>query len=107
MFSSSRLWYNLVSSSSVHTVPLTLASGNLDQLKDFSGFDGLGTFLISVLTGGNVGGGAGAQGGGAGGPGTGGGGGGVFLEALDVVEIPLHGLSFARTSLLDRLRPTT
>lgn len=96
--------YNLVSSSSVHTVPFTLASGNLDQLNDFSGFDGLGTFLISVLTVGNDGGGAGAQGG-AGGPGTGGGGGGGCF-GTDIEPIPLHGFS-GGPSVPVRFKPTT
>lgn len=94
----------MVSSNSVQTVPFTLASGNLDQLNDLSGFDGLGTFLISVRTGGNDGGGAGAHGG-AGGPGTGGGGGGGCLGATMGV-IPLHCFSCG-ASVLVRFNPTT
>lgn len=94
-----------MSSSSVHTVPLTLASGNFDQLNDLSGFEGFGTFLISLLIGGTEG-GAGAQGG-AGGSGAGGGGGGNCL-GVDNVEIPLHCFSCNdETSPFGRFKPTT
>ncbi len=106
IFSNSNVLYNLVSSNSVHTVPLTLASGNFDQLNDFSGFDGFGTFLISVLTGGNEGGGAGAHGG-KGGPGAGGGGGGSVFGTAAIGAAPLQGFSCNATSLFGRLRPTT
>lgn len=60
-------------------VPLTLVSGNFDQLKDFKGFEGCGTFLICTGLGvERAAGGQGADGGG-GGPGAGGGGGGTKL----------------------------
>lgn len=79
--------YNLVSSSSDQTVPWSLVSGSLDQLKDLSGLDGFGTFLAGRDTGAGgggagdadeaMGGGAGAAGGGGGPGGAGGGGGGA------------------------------
>lgn len=61
-------------------MPVTLASGNLDQLKDFSGFEGCGTFFLGTsgrlhveiwADGGPCGGGGGPE------PGAGGGGGGA------------------------------
>lgn len=65
--------YSLVSSSSVQTVPFTLVSGSLDQLKDLRGLDGCGTFLDTAGRGGAIEGrGLGADGRG-GGPGAGGG----------------------------------
>lgn len=94
-----------MSSSSVHTVPLTLASGNLDQLNDFRGFEGLGTFFISARAGGNDGGGAGAQGG-NGGQGTGGGGGGACFGSAEFEAIPLH-VFLCITSLLGRFKSMT
>lgn len=93
-------------------MPFTFASGNLDQLNDFSGFDGFGTGLISARTGaaGNDGGGSGAHGG-TGRPGAGGGGGGACLGGGGGLGTPpLHGLSFCNefvTSLVGRLSPKT
>lgn len=49
------LLYHLVSSSSLQTVPWTLASGNLDQLKLFNGFVGCGTFFLVASARGNAG----------------------------------------------------
>lgn len=71
--------YNLLgSSSSAHTVPFNLASGNLAQLKDLRGWDGWGMFffLIRDSAGGFGGPGAVDMGGGGGQPGIPGGGGG-------------------------------
>lgn len=42
------LVYHFDSSSSLQTVPCTLASGNLDQLKLFSGLVGWGTFFLAT-----------------------------------------------------------
>ena len=78
--------YSLVSSSSDQMVPVTLASGSLDQLNDLSGFDGCGTFFLGTsglfdmeigAEGGAWGGGGGPGGGGGGAWDMGGGGGGI------------------------------
>lgn len=63
--------YNFVSSNSFHIVPLNLASGILDQLKLFKGFDGCGTFFFTAGSTfrGSLGGGIGGPHGGGGGPG--------------------------------------
>lgn len=81
MFSSSMVVYSFVSSSSDQIVPATLASGSLDQLKDFRGLEGCGTFFFG--TSGRLDAQIGAEGGACGGggglpPGTGGGSGGAW-----------------------------
>lgn len=58
-------------------VPLTLASGSLDQLKHFNGLDGLGMFFFGSSSLGR--GGGGPHIGGGGGPGAGGGMGGASI----------------------------
>jgi hypothetical protein len=81
MFSSSIAVYIFVSSNSDQIVPATLASGSLDQLKDFKGLEGCGTFFFgtSGRLDAQIGAGGGACGGGGGlPPGVGGGSGGAW-----------------------------
>ncbi len=100
---------------SVHIVPSTLHSGNLDQLKDFKGFEGWGThFFITCLScsvctrlGGPLligGGGAGGPGGPGGGGGArgGGGGGGSRAEPPESGTLELV-TSLKESDITDRL----